>query len=273
VEANVQEPSIERIRNATFPLSVRGYDRSEVDTYLAELADWLETGGGGGAAAVEAVRTELERIGEQTGQILTEAHQAGEGIRADASAGVRQQLVDANRTAETVRAEAAEYAADTRDEADAYARKVRGEADAYASRTTAEIEGELAEDREAAKKDAARTIAEANKRKSDVESVITDLEKRRDAVLAELDRLASGIAGTATEHRGTDNGRAGSDVALTDGSESDGDEGSDPSVADERSDPSVADSSDDTDADTEDHETTVLADDSDETAVITTEKD
>jgi DivIVA domain-containing protein len=200
-EANVQEPSIERIRNATFPLSVRGYDRSEVDTYLAELADWLETGGGGGAAAVEAVRTELERIGEQTAQILTEAHQAGEGIRADASAGVRQQLVEANRTSETVRAEAAEYAADTRDEADAYARKVRGEADAYASRTTAEIEGELAEDREAAKKDADRTIAEANKRKADIESVITDLEKRRDAVLAELERLASGIAGTATEHR------------------------------------------------------------------------
>jgi DivIVA domain-containing protein len=249
-EANVQEPSIERIRNTTFPLSVRGYDRTEVDTYLAELADWLETGGGGGAAAVEAVRTELERIGEQTAQILTEAHQAGEGIRADASAGVRQQLVDANRTAETVSAEAAEYAADTRDEADAYARKVRGEADAYASRTTAEIEGELAEEREAAKKDAARTIADANKRKADIESVITDLEKRRDAVLAELDRLASGIAGTATEHRSQDVlPHAGSDAALADGSESDGDE------------------------DTQDHETALLADDSGETAVITTEKD
>jgi DivIVA domain-containing protein len=238
VEANVQEPSIERIRKATFSLSVRGYDRSEVDTYLAELANWLETGGGGGAAAVEAVRTELERIGEQTAQILIEAHQAGEGIRADASAGVRQQLVEANRTAETVRAEAAEYAADTRDEADAYARKVRGEADAYASRTTAEIESELAEDRESAKNDAARTVAEANKRKADIESVIGDLEQRRDAVLAELDRLASGIAGTATQHRGPD----------TNGDAADED-------------------------DTEDHETNVLADDSGETAVITTEKD
>ena len=30
--------------------------------------------------------------------------------------------------------------------------------------------------------------------------MITDLEQRRDAVLAELERLASGIAGTATEH-------------------------------------------------------------------------
>ena len=31
--------------------------------------------------------------------------------------------------------------------------------------------------------------------------MISDLEQRRDAVLAELDRLASELAGTATEHR------------------------------------------------------------------------
>ncbi len=122
-------------------------------------------------------------------------------IQGDASAGVRQKLLDANQTAENVREEAAEYAADTRDEADAYARKVRGEADAYASRTTAEIEGELAEERDAAKKEAERIVADANKRKADIESLIGDLEQRRDAVLAELDRLASGITGAATEHR------------------------------------------------------------------------
>jgi DivIVA domain-containing protein len=235
----MQEPSIERIRAATFPLSVRGYDRNEVDTFLAELADWLETGGGGGAAAVEAVRTELERIGEQTAGILTEAHQAAEGIRADASAGVRQQLVDANRTSEKVRAEAAEYAADTRDEADAYARKVRGEADAYASRTTAEIEAEIGEDREAAKKEAEKVVADANKRKADIESVIGDLEKRRDAVLAELDRLASGIAGTATEHRGPETNGASEDAADVDDAS----------------------------------ETSVLDEDTEETTVIATEKD
>lgn len=232
------EPSIERIRDATFSLTVRGYDRNEVDAFLAQLADWLETGGGGGAAAVEAVRTELERIGEQTAGILTEAHQAAEGIRADASAGVRQQLVDANQTTETIRAEAAEYAADTRDEADAYARKVRGEADAYASRTTAEIEAEIGEDREAAEKEAARIVADANKRKADIDSVIGDLEKRRDAVLAELDRLASGIAGTATEHRGP---------------------GSEPSDED-NSDPAS-------------DETSVLDEDTEETSVIAIEKD
>jgi DivIVA domain-containing protein len=235
VEAEVQEPSIERIRNASFSLTVRGYDRNEVDAFLANIADWLETGGGAGAAAAEAVRNELERVGEQTAAILTEAHRAGEDIRADASAGVRQQLVDANSTAESVRAEAAEYAADTRDEADAYARKVRGDADAYASRTTAEMESELAEDREAANKEAERIVAEANKRKADVESVIGDLEKRRDAVLAELDRLATGIVGTATEHRSEkgESPDAGSDPDETDDFELVDAEGSDASARDD----------------------------------------
>jgi DivIVA domain-containing protein len=227
----VAQPSIERIRNATFPLSVRGYDRTQVDAFLAEIADWLETGGGGGAAADEATRNALERVGEQTASILTEAHRAGEEIREDATAGVRQQLLDANATAEKVREEAAEYAADTRDEADAYARKVRGDADAYASRTTAEIESEIAEDRENAKKEAERIVADANKRKADIESVIGDLEQRRDAVLAELDRLASGITGTASQHRITEKG---SDPAEADPDETDDfelvtEDGSDPS--------------------------------------------
>ena len=37
----MDEHSIERIRNANFSHSVRGYDRAEVDRFLAELADWL----------------------------------------------------------------------------------------------------------------------------------------------------------------------------------------------------------------------------------------
>ena len=124
----MDEHSLDRIRNATFSHSVRGYDRNEVDEFLDELADWLETGGEG-EAAVEAVRTELERIGEQTAGILTEAHDAAEAIREDAAADVRKQLVDANLTREAAH-DADEYAQKAREEADAYARKVRSDADA-----------------------------------------------------------------------------------------------------------------------------------------------
>ena len=197
----MDEHSIERIRQAEFSSAVRGYDRAEVDRFLTELADWLQTGGGEDAAGLEAVRLELERVGEQTAGILTEAHSAAQAIRDDASAKVRQQLVDANLTAESLRNEANEYAADTRDEADAYARRVRSEADTYAEQARSEVETEIGEDRAAAQKETERILGDANRRKAEIEKLIGDLEQRRDAVLAELERLASGIAGTATEHR------------------------------------------------------------------------
>jgi DivIVA domain-containing protein len=225
----VDEHSIERIRNADFSLAVRGYDRAEVDRFLRELADWLETGGGEGSAGLEAVRLELERVGEQTANILTEAHAAAQAIRDDAAAEVRQSLVDANLTAESLRAEAGEYSADTRDEADAYARRIRAEADSYAERGRAEVEEELEEERAAARKEMERIVGEANRRKGEIEKLITDLEQRRDAVLAELDRLASGITGTATEHRpaggarepSSDPDAPGREAEEADGSDSD----------------------------------------------------
>ena len=62
----MDKDSIERIRTATFGVARRGYDKRQVDRFLEQLADWLETGGGDDARS-EVVRTELERVGEQTG--------------------------------------------------------------------------------------------------------------------------------------------------------------------------------------------------------------
>ena len=79
--------------------------------------------------------------------------------------------------------------------------KARPEAEAEAKRTLEDAAGE-AEER--ARRPSARRSGSSPRRTSaraDIEAVIADLEKRRDAVLAELERLASGIAGTATEHR------------------------------------------------------------------------
>ena len=43
-------------------------------------------------------------------------------------------------------------------------------------------------------------VEEANARKQDIESVIADLEARRDEVLGSLERLSSELSGTATQH-------------------------------------------------------------------------
>jgi DivIVA domain-containing protein len=190
----------DRIRSAGFSLAVRGYDRGEVEAFLGEIADWLERGGEE-AAGSELVREELARVGDQVGEILVGAHDAAREIREDASVQARQALVGANATAESLRLDADEYAARAREEADAYARQARLEAetDAEASRTASEAQAlELGE---GARAEAERMIAEANERKRDIETLISDLEQRRDAVLAELEQLASGITGTASRHR------------------------------------------------------------------------
>lgn len=193
--------SIDRIRNASFAHAVRGYDRNEVDGFLRELAEWLETGGDD-VAGSELVRAELERVGERTTAILTEAHDAAELIREDATRDVRQQLVDANVTVESLRGSAEEYAEKTREEADAYVRRNRNDADAYAEQARADAEAEAAEIRANANEQAQKIVAEAKRRKGEIEATVGELEQRRDEVLAELERLASGIAGTATQHRG-----------------------------------------------------------------------
>jgi DivIVA domain-containing protein len=54
--------SIERIRTATFPVARKGYDKREVDRFLARVAEWLESGGEDDART-QMVRNELERIG------------------------------------------------------------------------------------------------------------------------------------------------------------------------------------------------------------------
>lgn len=192
--------SIDRIRNAEFAGAVRGYDRGEVDAFLAELAEWLATGGADGAGA-ETVREELERVGERTAGILTEAHEAAEQIKGDASRETRQQLVDANVTAEGLRGSAEEYSEKTREEADAYAGRTRRDADAVVDRAKAALQAEAAETRAGAEREAEQIVADANRKRTEIEARIAELEERRDAVLAELDRLASGIAGAATRHR------------------------------------------------------------------------
>jgi DivIVA domain-containing protein len=101
----VDQDSIDRIRSATFPVGRRGYEKREVDRFLNRLADWLETGGGDQARA-ELVRRELERIGEQTGRVLTDAHDVGEQLRAEAEREAKRIVDDAEAHAAQTIAEA-----------------------------------------------------------------------------------------------------------------------------------------------------------------------
>jgi len=208
VSSTSRVDAIERIRNASFTLARRGYDRNEVDGYLAKLADWLE--GGGSDMRAATVREELERVGRRTAKILKAAEEAAEGIRADIESEARELTEDARIEAEAARRSAHDHAKRTReeaegrarelrDDADDYVERVRREADEYASKLRRDAEAEADENLRAAEAEAIRMVEEGAKRRREMERVIADLQARREAVVKGLEKLSSQLAGTATE--------------------------------------------------------------------------
>jgi DivIVA domain-containing protein len=231
----LEQDATDRIRSATFGVARRGYDKREVDTYLARLADWLEAGGGDQARS-EVVKNELERIGRKTAEILTAAEEAAESFRAEGEAEGRDIFDSARVQADSTRAAADQYATQTRAEADAYAQKTRSEADQYsretrnaaneqataavaaarreATETVDTAEAEADETLEAAERKAVRMVEEGTQKRREIEKVISDLERRRDAVLSSLENLSSEIAGAATQHKPEDGGPGGAKPAA-----------------------------------------------------------
>jgi DivIVA domain-containing protein len=196
----VDQTSLDRIRNATFPASRRGYDKREVEKFLNRLADWLETGGGDQARS-DTVKKELERVGQRTGAILAQAEESAQSIRAEAEAEAQNTIGTARATAEQSRDEAESYAQETRQGADQYAEGKRRESDERAAAVKTKAAEEADERLEAAKAQARRIVEEGVKRRRDIEAVISDLVRRRDDVLDEAGRLSATLADAIKEHK------------------------------------------------------------------------
>jgi DivIVA domain-containing protein len=196
----VDQTSLDRIRNATFPSSRRGYDKHEVEKFLARLADWLETGGGDESRS-DAVKRELERVGERTGAILSQAEDSAQQIRAEAEEEARTTINEANAAAEKARSEADTYATQTRTEADTHAEETRTTVEAESNATRARIEREVGEALDEAHAKARRIVEEGTRRREDIESVIADLVRRRDEVLGEVDELSARLDAAVGQYR------------------------------------------------------------------------
>jgi DivIVA domain-containing protein len=99
----------ERVRDADFPLTVRGYDRRAVDEYVAELTelvDELE----GRQLREKVVQRALDEVGEQTAGILQQAHETADELSARSRAQAEGRLQRAEREAEVAKTEADKYA-------------------------------------------------------------------------------------------------------------------------------------------------------------------
>jgi DivIVA domain-containing protein len=110
-------PASELLRDVSFPLAVRGYDRRAVDEFVEQLRTLV--------ADLEAHQTRegvvqkaLDELGEETAGILQRAHETADEIAARSRAQADGRLQRAEREAEIVKRDADEYAeqvvADTR---------------------------------------------------------------------------------------------------------------------------------------------------------------
>ena len=196
----VDQTSLDRIRNATFPSSRRGYDKHEVEKFLARLADWLETGAGDESRS-DTVKRELERVGQRTGAILSQAEESAQQIRAEAEEEARGTVNTANMEAEETRTEADRYATEARASADTFAQQARQSAEEEAAATRRQAEEEARDAIAEARAQARRILEEGTQRREDIEAVIADLVRRRDDVLADTEELSAKLTGAVSEHR------------------------------------------------------------------------
>lgn len=123
-----EEPSgiAERLRAASFGVARRGYDRRQVDEFLARLAKRLESESSGFDA--DSVKRQLQQVGESTTGILTAAEETARKLRTEAAREADELRRRATEAAERLRSEAAEYAQTTRERATEEARRLHMEA-------------------------------------------------------------------------------------------------------------------------------------------------
>jgi hypothetical protein len=153
----------------------------------------------------------IAALGDRVGRILQTAWDAGEGVREEVVSAARAEAAEIERGAaerdaeataalERARAQAAQVLAaaeQARHEAEAEAAQIREEAEGTARVKAAELVSEAEATADRVRNDATasaeRTIEAAERRRDELEEVIAGLVQRRDAALAELDRVRAAL--------------------------------------------------------------------------------
>jgi DivIVA domain-containing protein len=175
------------IRNVSFPVSVRGYDRGAVDDYVRRVnrvVAELEVS----RSPQAAVRHAVDRVAEQTNAILQQARESAERIT-DAASEEAAELIA------TAKAEAAKLVVGASTEADrlgAEAEQIVARAQAEAEKTMADTEAEAAEHLRRSEEEVAALQEQANAR-------LRELEADTEAVRAERGGLLGDIHGMANQ--------------------------------------------------------------------------
>jgi DivIVA domain-containing protein len=177
------------IRDVSFPIAVRGYERHAVDAYVERvervIAE-LEVG----SSPQASVRHALDRVGEQIGGVLQHARQAAEEITAEAAA-------EAEATTAKARTEAEQIMEDV----ELQAHQLRGRAKQQADEMLAGATERAAELMLRAEEQARAVQEQAEPRLRELEADTEAVWDARRKLLEDLPRMATelmDIAGAAT---------------------------------------------------------------------------
>jgi DivIVA domain-containing protein len=185
------------IRNASFPISVRGYDRRTVDAYVTRvnrvIAE-LEVS----RSPQAAVRHALDRVGEQTIAILNEARESAEKIAAAAREEADAHISEAKSHAADLVVSASAQAEQERAEAEQIVARARSEADEIVAQARATGADTLTRVRAKAADHLKRTHDEIAALQKEAEARIRELDTDTKAVWNERDVLLDEIHGLAT---------------------------------------------------------------------------
>jgi DivIVA domain-containing protein len=162
------------IRDVSFPVSLRGYDRHAVDTYVARV-DSLISELEAARSPEAAVRRALEQVADQTSGVLQRAGEAAEEIAVAARRQAEQTTAAAKKEAETIVA------------------KANSEADELLSRSTTEAETTLAQARTEADKHRQRTQEELSALREEAEERMRRLQTDTDSVRDERRTLVEDV--------------------------------------------------------------------------------
>ena len=99
----------ERLREVSFPLVMRGYDRHAVDQFVAELLALVEDLESN-QTREGVVQKALDELGEETAGILQRAHETADDITSRSRAQADARLQGAERESEILRRDADDYA-------------------------------------------------------------------------------------------------------------------------------------------------------------------
>jgi DivIVA domain-containing protein len=179
------------IEDVAFPVSMRGYDREAVDTYVSrvrEVVAQLEAS----RSPEAAVKDALERVGEQTKSVLQTAGQSAEQItvaaRREADETEARAKSAAEETVGTAQAEASEIVARSKAEAKETVERAQKEASEHRRRTQEELTalqeeaearlGELSADTESIRRDRSELLDEIREFAARVEEVAQAADAR-----------------------------------------------------------------------------------------------